>query len=192
MSEGSWGGPCEFSYPRAVGKNAGEADRGQILEASMASRPPGGCGVGGRASLPLPPPPAVQAAPSVLVRLAPKTRPPPPSRPRPAWGCSPGENDVHCGWRQQLSWSWGIRTGPQGSHRLEEATRGWVQLHGPGSRDAATWLPGDVATRSHPGRSLRWSLRQPLPGPASPSGLGGLNQPCAGPGGVAERLPLSR
>lgn len=139
-----------------------------------------------------PPPPAVQAAPSVLVRLAPKTRPPPPSRPRPAWGCSPGENDVHCGWRQQLSWSWGIRTGPQGSHRLEEATRGWVQLHGPGSRDAATWLPGDVATRSHPGRSLRWSLRQPLPGPASPSGLGGLNQPCAGPGGVAERLPLSR
>lgn len=115
MSEGSWGGPCEFSYPRAVGKNAGEADRGQILEASMVSRPPGGRGVGGRASLPLPPAPAVQAAPSVLVRLAPKTRPPPPSQPRPAWGCSPGENDVHCGWRQQLSWSWG--PGPQGSHR---------------------------------------------------------------------------
>lgn len=64
-----------------------------------------------------PRPPAVQAAPSVLVRLAPKTRPPPPSQPRPAWGCSPEENDVHCGWRQQLSWSWGIRTGPQGSHR---------------------------------------------------------------------------
>lgn len=66
MSEGSWGGPCEFSYPRAVGKNAGEADRGQILEASMASRPPGGCGVGGRASLPLPPPPGSPGGPICL------------------------------------------------------------------------------------------------------------------------------
>lgn len=66
MSEGSWGGPCEFSYLRAVGKNAGEADRGQILEASMVSRPAGGCGVGGRASLPPPPPPSSPGGPICL------------------------------------------------------------------------------------------------------------------------------
>ena len=119
MSEGSWGGPCEFSYPRAVGKNAGEADRGQILEASMVSRPPGGRGVGGRASLPLPPPQQSRRPHlSWCVWPGKPGRPLPPNPGQCGGGAAHLERTMFIvTGDRQLSWSWGLRTGPQGSRR---------------------------------------------------------------------------
>ena len=134
---------------------------------------------------PSPPPPLpVLAAPTSLGASAPKPhRPLSPSR--ASAGHSPGENNVHCDERRRLSGSRGATRGPRGPTGPGEAGQGWAQLCGLGSRDAATWLPGNLATHSHPGRSLGWSPGNPCPG-QPPRGLGGLTQPCVGPGAPRE------
>lgn len=65
-----------------------------------------------------------------------------------------------------------------------------MQLHGPGSGDAATWLLGNGATHSCPGRRLGRLPDNPSPGQPLPVGSEGLPS-LALVRGVPERPPLS-
>lgn len=117
-------GPCEFGFPGAVDRNAGEAEVSfwKPPRSGAPSSPDLEVGSCGRESAPYRcPPPAVLAAPIPLGASGPRALLPPPSRPRPAQSRSPGENDAHCDQRHQLFWAKGIGTGPRGS--LGEAGR---------------------------------------------------------------------
>ena len=157
------GESCEFGYPElwAIMLEKHRPDSGSFPGLPLTLR---WGAVGGRAPFTTTRPQQAWLPPSLMAHQAPNTLP---SQPRPAQGHSPEENNAHCDQSLQLSRARGIKPGPQGSRKLGRSWQGWAQLCGLASGDAATWLPGNVATHSHPGRSPSW-----LPGNCSAS------QPC--------------
>lgn len=122
--------------------------------------------VGGRAPLPLPAPSLGASGP---------TPPPPPPSPATAIRATHLERTMLIVTRSTSCSSLRNKDGAPGVPG--RSWQGWAQLCGLGSRDAATWLPGNVAAHSRPGRGPRW-----LPGNVSQVA------PLAG-GGVPESPP---
>lgn len=113
-----------------------------------------------------------------------------PARPASAWGRLPEENNVHCDQRHQVSWSWGIRIGPQGSCRPVRSRAGLGTAAWSWLRGRCHLVAGQRGHSQWPWEETLLVAWQPLPRPATPSGLGGPAQPCIG-SGESQRGPQS-